>query len=221
MAPFDWNRFRSAPIVAILRGMAPERIGRLIEAIREGGLQTVEITMNSADAMTQLRLAVEIGRGELNIGAGTVTNLSRLTDALRAGASFVVTPAVQPEVIAACRRRGIPVFPGACSPTEIASAWEQGASMVKVFPAEALGPGYIAQIKRVMPEIPLLPTGGVDLSTLAAYRKAGADGFGIGSPLFNKAAIEAGDWSTIVRRCREFREALDVLPPASDGDKAT
>jgi 2-dehydro-3-deoxyphosphogluconate aldolase/(4S)-4-hydroxy-2-oxoglutarate aldolase len=216
---FDWEGFRAVPVVAILRGLAPERVGHLVHAIRDGGLTTVEITMNSAEAGQQIRRAREAAGSDLNVGAGTVTSVARLNEALRAGASFIVTPAVQPEVIAACQRRGIPIIPGACTPTEVVRAWEQGASMVKVFPAETLGPRYIAHLKRLLPEIPLLPTGGVNLTTMAAYREAGADGFGVGSPLFDKCALEAEDWEAVARRCRAFRDAAGA--PADEKGSQT
>ena len=141
------------------------------------------------------------------IGAGTVLNLELLEKALDAGASFIVTPIVNTDVIIKCVTHKIPVFPGAYSPTEVLQAWELGATMVKVFPAETLGPEYIKAIKAPLPLVKLMPTGGVDLKTLAAYRKAGADGFGVGSPLFDRARVEAGDWNWIETQCRAFVEA--------------
>jgi 2-dehydro-3-deoxyphosphogluconate aldolase/(4S)-4-hydroxy-2-oxoglutarate aldolase len=145
------------------------------------------------------------------IGAGTVLNLELLEKALAAGAAFTVTPVVNVDVIAECVRRKIPVFPGAYSPTEILRAWELGATMVKVFPAETLGPSYIKAIKAPLPQMKLMPTGGVDLKTLAAYKKAGADGFGVGGPLFDRARVEAGDWNWIEAQCRAFVETYNSL----------
>jgi 2-dehydro-3-deoxyphosphogluconate aldolase/(4S)-4-hydroxy-2-oxoglutarate aldolase len=143
------------------------------------------------------------------IGAGTVLNLELLQRALAAGATFIVTPVVNVEVIEECVRRKIPVFPGAYSPTEIMRAWELGATMVKVFPAETLGPSYVKAIKAPLPQVKLMPTGGVDLKTLGAYKKAGADGFGVGGPLFDRARVEAGDWNWIETQCRAFVKAYN------------
>jgi 2-dehydro-3-deoxyphosphogluconate aldolase/(4S)-4-hydroxy-2-oxoglutarate aldolase len=106
----------------------------------------------------------------------------------------------------ACRQRNVPVFPGALSSTEIALAWELGANRVKVFPADALGPPGLAQLKASLPSIQMLPTGGVDLTSIPPYLAAGADGFGVGSPLFDRQRVEAGDWAWITARCRAFRE---------------
>jgi 2-dehydro-3-deoxyphosphogluconate aldolase/(4S)-4-hydroxy-2-oxoglutarate aldolase len=168
--------------------------------------------MNTPDAVRQLREAALVAEGRLNVGAGTVTNLTILDQALAARASFVVTPTIEPKVVTACARHKIPVFPGALSPTEIVRAWELGATMVKVFPAESVGPGYIRALKAPLPDIKLVPTGGVDLKTLPDFVKAGADAFGIGSPLFNRQRIESGDWMWVETQCREFaaayREAL-------------
>ncbi len=172
-----------------------------------GGLRNIEITLNTADAAGQIREALALAEGRLNIGAGTVINVELLDQALAAGASFVVTPTVEPKVITECANRKIPVFPGAFSPTEIVRAWDLGAMMVKVFPAECVGPSYIRALKAPLPHIKLLPTGGVDLKTLPDFLKAGADGFGIGGPLFDRQRVQSGDWTWIEAQCRAFAEA--------------
>jgi 2-dehydro-3-deoxyphosphogluconate aldolase/(4S)-4-hydroxy-2-oxoglutarate aldolase len=179
----------------------------MVGAAMRGGLRNLEITMGPAETPQQIREARAIAGNQMCIGAGTVLNLDLLEKALDAGATFIVTPIVNLDVIEECVRRKIPVFPGAYSPTEIWRAWELGATMVKVFPAETLGPGYIKAIKAPLPQVKLMPTGGVDLKTLEAYRKAGADGFGVGSPLFDRARVEAGDWNWIESQCRAFVEA--------------
>lgn len=205
-AAFSWALFQELPIVGILRGFRLEQVTELVRAARRGGLRNLEITMNTPDAGQQLREAVSVAEGQLNIGAGTVINLDLLEQALGAGASFVVTPTVEPRIITKCANQKIPVFPGAFSPTEIVRAWELGAAMVKVFPAETVGPGYVRALKAPLPHIKLLPTGGVDLKTLPDFVKAGADGFGIGSPLFARQRIESGDWTWVEAQCRAFAE---------------
>jgi 2-dehydro-3-deoxyphosphogluconate aldolase/(4S)-4-hydroxy-2-oxoglutarate aldolase len=195
------------PIVGILRGFATSRVVQIVQAALRGGLRNLEITMGSARTPQQIREARAISGNRMCIGAGTVTSLQLLKEALNAGASFIVTPVVNADVIIHCVTRKIPVFPGAYSPTEILHAWELGATMVKVFPAETLGPSYIESIKAPLPQVKLMPTGGVDLRTLTAYKKAGADGFGVGRPLFDRARVEAGDWNWIEAQCRAFVEA--------------
>jgi 2-dehydro-3-deoxyphosphogluconate aldolase/(4S)-4-hydroxy-2-oxoglutarate aldolase len=206
-APFSQALFQELPIVGILRGFTPAQTTEIVRAAIGGGLRNIEITMNTPDAARQLREAATIAEGQLNIGAGTVINLELLDQALAAGAAFIVTPTVEPKVVVECVKRKIPVFPGALSPTEIVRAWDLGAMMVKVFPAESVGPGYIRALKAPLPHIKLLPTGGVDLTTLREFLKAGADGFGIGSPLFDRQRVQSCDWTWVEAQCRAFMEA--------------
>ena len=205
-AAFSRELFQELPIVGILRGFTLGQMTELVRAALRGGLRNIEITMNTPDAARQLREAVTVAEGQLNIGAGTVINLELLDQALVSGASFVVTPSVEPKVITECANQKIPIFPGAFSPTEVVHAWELGAMMVKIFPAECVGPGYIRALKAPLPHIKLLPTGGVDLKTLPDFLKAGADGFGIGSPLFDRQRVEACDWTWVEAQCRAFAE---------------
>jgi 2-dehydro-3-deoxyphosphogluconate aldolase/(4S)-4-hydroxy-2-oxoglutarate aldolase len=197
------------PIVGILRGFPTAHVVQIVRASARGGLRNLEITMGPAETPEQIREARALAGEKMCIGAGTVLNLDLLDRALAAGASFIVTPMVNIDVIAECVQRKIPVFPGAYSPTEILRAWDLGATMVKVFPAETLGPGYIKSIKAPLPQVKLMPTGGVDLKTIGAYKKAGADGFGIGGPLFDRPHIEAGDWIWVESQCRAFVEAYN------------
>ncbi len=204
---FSRALFQELPIIGILRGFTLGQMTEIVRAAVRGGLRNIEITMNTPDAARQLREAVTVAEGRLNIGAGTVINLELLDQALGAGAAFVVTPTVEPTVITKCVNQKVPVFPGAFSPTEIVRAWELGAMMVKVFPAECVGPSYIRALKAPLPHIKLLPTGGVDLKSLPAFLKAGADGFGMGSPLFGRQRVESCDWTWIEAQCRAFGEA--------------
>ncbi len=205
---FSTELFQQVPVVGILRGFDPDLMCGLVGAVRRGGLTNLEVTMNSPAASEQIAIAVREAGGSLNVGAGTVTSLPLLEQALAAGAQFIVTPTVTEPVIGECVRRGIPVFPGAFSPTEIYRAWELGATMVKLFPAEKLGPSFVRGIKGPLPQIKLMPTGGVDLKTLEAYWKAGAEGFGIGGPLFDPARVGNRDWSWVEQRAKAFVEAF-------------
>lgn len=212
---FNLSLFAALPVVGIMRGFSDAQVEQIVNAAVRGGLKNLEITMNSPNAPDQIRRAVEMVEGRMNIGAGTVLNLELLERALQAGASFIVTPTVAEMVITGCVSEKIPVFPGAFSPTEIVTAWDLGATMVKIFPAETVGPGYIRALKAPLPHVKLLPTGGVDLKTLPDFIKAGADGFGVGSPLFNPDRVKSGDWAWIEEQCRTFAATYSAAFPSS------
>lgn len=201
---FSLETFAHVPLVGILRGFALETTAKLVEAALRGGLRNVEVTMNTPGAVEQIRLARELAAGRANVGAGTVCALPQLEAALAAGASFIVTPVVAEDVIVACARRGVPVFPGALTPTEIHRAWELGASMVKLFPADCFGPNYLKAVKAPLDGVKLMPTGGVTLENLGLYRQAGADAFGLGSPLFDSRQVAAHNWDWIAAQAERF-----------------
>ncbi len=221
---FSWDLFAKAPIVGIVRGLSRADISAILPLYRDAGLTTIEITMNTPDAEALIRYALDHRTGPggepryagagpdggLNIGAGTVCTMADLEKALAAGAQFIVAPIVSRPVIEACVQRGIPIFPGAFTPTEIYEAWSMGAAMVKVFPATSLGPGYVRDVKAPLNQIKLLPTGGVTLANLADFMRAGADGVGIGSQLFDRALIQARDWTGLTAHFREFVKQLSV-----------
>ncbi|MFO1498240.1 MAG: bifunctional 4-hydroxy-2-oxoglutarate aldolase/2-dehydro-3-deoxy-phosphogluconate aldolase [Verrucomicrobiota bacterium] len=214
MGSFSRERFESLPIVGILRGLPDACLGPLLDVVCRAGLTNIEITMNTVGAANQIRSACQLAGGRLNIGAGTVTDVERLEEALGAGASFIVTPTIVEPVLKQCAQAKIPVFPGAFSPTEILRAWDLGAAMVKVFPADAIGVGGIEALTEAMPELRLMPTGGVDVDTLAAFARAGAAGYGIGSPLFPRPRLAAGDWAWLEDRSRAFVRAYHQAHPA-------
>jgi 2-dehydro-3-deoxyphosphogluconate aldolase/(4S)-4-hydroxy-2-oxoglutarate aldolase len=204
---FAKELFEKLPIVAILRGLALDKIAPVVEVVRDGGLTNLEITMNTPGALDQIREARAVASGTLNVGAGTVTTVRLLDHALAAGACFIVTPTVTVPVIERCAQQPVPVFPGAFSPAEVLHAWELGATVVKVFPADVLGPKYIQRLNALFPQVRLMPTGGVDLNTFGVYAKAAAAAFGIGSPLFRPERIAAADWNWLRGRCRAFVNA--------------
>jgi 2-dehydro-3-deoxyphosphogluconate aldolase/(4S)-4-hydroxy-2-oxoglutarate aldolase len=205
---FSWDLFHELPVVGILRGFRAVAVERLVEAALRGGLRNIEVTMDSEGAAELIRLARRVAGGAANVGAGTVLGLEDLRLAREAGAEFIVTPIVAPGVIEACRAERVPVIPGAFTPTEIHRAWELGADLVKVFPADQLGPAYVRSVKAPLPKVKLLPTGGVTVETLPAFKKAGADGFGVGSPLFAREKAESGDWAWVEAQARRFAEAF-------------
>ena len=205
---FSWELFHQAPIVGIIRHKAADDVNQILRVYREAGLTTVEITMNTPGAETIIQQALKQHPAGLNIGAGTVCSEDDLERALAAGAQFVVAPVVNKKVVKACVKKGVPVFPGAFTPSEIYKAWTLGASMVKVFPTTALGPAYIRDIKAPLPQIKLLPTGGITLENMTDFMKAGADGLGLGSSLFDKQMIQEKNWYGLQKHFQEFIKKL-------------
>ena len=204
---FSWDRFEDLPVVGILRGFAPEAVEQIVAASQRGGLRNIEITMNTPGAAGQIKQVRELAGDAMNVGAGTVCTLDDLDVAAAAGASFIVTPVLVPDVVREAKRRELVVIPGAFTPTEIHQAANLGADLVKVFPVDQLGPNYIKNILAPLPHLRLVPTGGVSVETLPAFRAAGAAGFGVGSPLFAKPRVDAGDWVWIEEQARRFVEA--------------
>jgi len=180
-----------------VRGIDPDALDPLLESAIAGGLETLEITMNTPGAPELIAAACEYAEGRLMLGAGTVLSTDEFERAVDAGASFIVMPVQIDEVAAACVERGIPFFPGALTPQEIHNAWRAGASMVKVFPAKFFGPEYFAEIKGPFEQIPLLACGGISAETLPRYAQCGADAFAVGGSVFKTAWIEAGEYSKI------------------------
>ena len=203
---FSWELYSKAPLVGIIRGLSADVVSEILPVYREAGLTTIEITMNTPGAETMIQHALETNSNGLNIGAGTVCTKEDLERALEAGAQFIVTPIVNKKVIKACVKRGVPIFPGAFTPTEIYTAWSLGASMVKIYPATSLGPNYIKDIKAPMNQLKVIPTGGISLDNMAAYFKAGADGVGIGSHLFDKGLIQQNNWSGLKDHFHEYAQ---------------
>lgn len=192
-------------VMAIVRTRHTAVIPDLVRTLVEGGLTMVEIALASPDTLDGVRATRRLGITELILGVGTVLTAEEGRSALQAGASFLVSPAVIPEVITDATSRGIAIFPGAYTPTEILSAANAGAVAVKVFPASVGGPQYIAALEGPFPDIPLLPTGGVQLSDVRAYLEAGATAVAIGSPLVQDADI-TGDTAALRSRARKVAE---------------
>lgn len=209
MKPGVWSadRFGRMPLIGILRGLDHAMVEPAAHALADGGLVAIEITMNSPDACRQIELALACSGDRLGVGAGTVTSLGELDRAHAAGAAFIVTPAVVPEVIAECVRRKLPVFPGAFTPSEVHQAHRLGATMVKLFPANRLGPAYVRDLRGPFAAIPLLATGGITPEAIPEYVAAGAAGFGLGSPLLPAERIHSGDWEWVRNQAARFCSA--------------
>jgi len=204
----DLKAFRKKPLLGILRGITSSELQPLFETIVASGLQAVEITMNTKGATGLIKNAVMRYGKQLMIGAGTVLTLKDLKDALRAGATFIVSPVVVPPVIQYCARHKIPVFPGALVPQDIYKAWQAGATMVKVFPASCFGPDYFKEIKGPFPEVELLACGGVTPKNLPTYFRNGASAVAVGSSVFRKDWLAAKEFHLIRNRIQAYLKAL-------------
>ncbi len=207
---FSWKEFLRMPVVGILRNISPEEVAQILPLYLAAGLTSIEVTMNSAGAEDILRHAFAEYGNKLNIGAGTVCSLRDLDIALKAGSQFIVTPVTDEEIIGRCVEIGIPVFPGAFTPTEIFKAWKAGADLVKVFPATALQPQYIKDLKGPMNEIRLMPTGGIDMVMAIAWLKAGATAVGMGSGLFNRKFIRDKNWQALQLHFEALVNAINL-----------
>ena len=199
------SALRASGIVAVLRTENPRDLVAVSRALRDGGVLFVEITLTIPGAIDIIRDAVRQLKDEnLFIGAGTVLDVEMAQQALDAGAHFVVGPGYDPETVQLCNRRGVLVMPGAFTPGEVLNAWKGGADVVKIFPADLGGPDYIKAIKEPLPQIPLMPTKGGDLTTVGAYLKAGAIAMGVGGALANRKMIAEKDYAQIAENAGKF-----------------
>jgi 2-dehydro-3-deoxyphosphogluconate aldolase/(4S)-4-hydroxy-2-oxoglutarate aldolase len=196
------------PIIGIIRGAETKAVEGAVAAAVKGGIRSLEITLNRAEACEQIGEIKKRYGAEIELGAGTVLDPEAAARALDAGAEFIVTPALLPDVIAFCKERNVTVFPGAMTPSEVLSAHKAGADMVKVFPASILGAAYIKSLKGPFPDIRLMPTGGVTVERVQGYFQAGASALGVGSELFKKEWMEKGDWVAIELTARKYVEAV-------------
>lgn len=184
-------------IVSIIRAESGEQLVDVAKALYAGGIDVIEVTFTVPGVLDIISAVKQELGDRILLGAGTVLDTESARAAILAGAEFIVTPTVNPDVIQLCNRYGKMIMPGGMTPTEILTAWEAGADIVKVFPADVGGPGFLKAVHGPLPQIRLLPTGGVDLETLPAFMKAGACAVGLGSALVEKSAVEAGDMDRI------------------------
>jgi 2-dehydro-3-deoxyphosphogluconate aldolase / (4S)-4-hydroxy-2-oxoglutarate aldolase len=196
-------------LIPVVRAESADIAMRAIDAIREGGISVLEITMTVPGA---IRVIEEVARrfgDEAIVGAGTVLDSETARACMMAGAQFIVSPALDLDTISSCRRYSVTVMPGAMTPSEVVTAWKSGADFVKVFPANAVGgPSYIKALKAPLPQIQLVPTGGVSLKTAADFIKAGAAALGVGADLVDTAALRSGEDKIVTARARQFIEIV-------------
>jgi 2-dehydro-3-deoxyphosphogluconate aldolase/(4S)-4-hydroxy-2-oxoglutarate aldolase len=197
-------------VVAVIRLQDPSKLSRVIDALAAGGVRALEVTMTVPGAIGLIEQIARSMPDGFVLGAGTILDPETARLAILSGARFIVGPVFNPAVIALGHRYDVAVMPGCLTPTEVLAAWEAGADVVKIFPATALGPGYFKDIHGPLPQVRLMPTGGVTLENAGEWIAAGAVAIGVGTSLVDRAAIAAGDYAAITARSARFIEAVSA-----------
>ena len=198
------NLIHETGIIAIMRASSSEQLIAAAAAIKQGGVQVIEVTMTTPGALNVIQTATQQYGEKLLFGAGTVLDSETARAAILAGAGFVVAPTLNMEMVALCNRYSIPVAPGCYTPTEMLAAWEAGADMIKLFPADAGGPGFIKAVRAPLPQLNIVPVGGVNLNTAAEFIRKGAYALGVGTSLVNQNLLDSGDMAELTRRAEAF-----------------
>lgn len=195
-------------IAAVVRAESADLAFKAIEAALEGGVNVIEVTFTVPGAIDIIRQLASQGIEGLILGAGTVLSPEVASDAVDAGAQFLVSPSTKIATIDMAKAKGVPIFPGALTPTEVITAWEAGGDIVKIFPANTMGPSYLKDLHGPFPQVPFMPTGGVDLNTARTWLEAGAVALGVGGALIDKKLMKEGNFAEITSRARRFREIV-------------
>ena len=195
---------RSTGVIAIMRAQSSEQLIAAADAIKAGGVRAIEVTMTTPGALDVIAKASARYGQDVLFGAGSVLDPETARAAILAGAGFVVAPTLHLGVVALCNRYSIPVMPGCYTPTEMLTAWEAGADMIKLFPASVGGPALIKAIRAPLPQLEIVPVGGVNLDTAAPFIANGAAALGVGSSLVNQKLLDAGDMGELTRRAEAF-----------------
>jgi 2-dehydro-3-deoxyphosphogluconate aldolase / (4S)-4-hydroxy-2-oxoglutarate aldolase len=208
--PSDHNlqRVLDRVIVAVIRAESPDLLVDVAEALLAGGVEVMEVTFTVPRAARVIEKVADKLGSRVLLGAGTVLDPETARVAFLAGAEFIVSPAVNVEVIEMCRRYSKLVMPGAFTPTEVVTAWQAGADIVKIFPSDLVGPKYLKLLHGPLPHVRLMPTGGVNLDTASEFLAAGACALGVGSALVDQKALAAKDLKTIESLARQFVEVV-------------
>ena len=202
-------------IVAVIRAESPDLLVDVAEALLAGGVEVMEVTFTVPRAARVIEKVADKLGDRILLGAGTVLDAETARTAFLAGAEFIVSPTVNTDVIAMCRRYSKLAMPGAFTPTEVVAAWQAGADIVKIFPSDLVGPKYLKLLHGPLPHIRLMPTGGVNLNTAADFLAAGACAVGVGSALVDQQAIAAGDLKKIESLARQFVEVVRAARSSS------
>jgi 2-dehydro-3-deoxyphosphogluconate aldolase/(4S)-4-hydroxy-2-oxoglutarate aldolase len=202
------QRILDTVVVAVLRATSGEQLVDVAQALLAGGVQVMEVTFTVPQAHKVIEKVADALGDKIVLGAGTVLDTETARAALLAGAEFIVSPTVNLDVIRLCKRYSKLIMPGALTPTEVLTAWETGADVVKIFPSDITGPKYLKALHGPLPHVRLMPTGGVNLETAADFLKAGAVALGIGTSLVDPKAVAAGEWHSIEALARQYVEIV-------------
>jgi 2-dehydro-3-deoxyphosphogluconate aldolase/(4S)-4-hydroxy-2-oxoglutarate aldolase len=202
------NLIRETGIIAIMRAQRSDQLLAAAEAIRLGGVSVIEVTMTTPDALGVIESAATRFGREVLFGAGSVLDAKMARSAILSGAGFIVAPTLDLEVIKVCQRCSVPVIPGCFSSTEMLTAWQAGAEMVKLFPASLGGPGMLKAILAPLPQLEIVPVGGVNLTNAAEFIRKGAAALGVGSNLINQQLLDEGDMDALTGRAAAFIAAI-------------
>lgn len=211
------SRIVDCGVVAVMRAPKGELLADVAEALAAGGVEAVEVTFTVPEAHRVLEKVAQRLGDRIVLGAGTVLDPETARIALLSGAQFIVSPTVSLPTIELCRRYSKPILPGALTPTEVLTAWQAGADIVKIFPSELTGPGYIKALRAPLPQVRMMPTGGVNLQTAADFLRAGACALGIGGSLVESKAVANGDMKRIESLARQYIEIVRATRAEAKG----
>lgn len=197
--------------VAVIRLADSSKLIKVAEAIYKGGVSAIEITMTVPDAINVIKIACKEIGSYMNVGVGSVLNSETAKKAIHAGANYVVSPIFKKEIVETAHANGVPAMPGAFTPTEIQTAFEAGADIVKVFPADVVGMAFFKGILAPMPHLKLMPTGGVSLTNAGDWLKSGACAVGVGSALLDKKAIESGNYQVLTENAKILMSSINKV----------
>ena len=205
------SQILTCKIVAIIRGAAPQNVVEIAEALHEGGVQCLEITLNSPNALQVIESIATKMEGRILVGAGTVLNATEAANAITAGAKFIISPITNIETIGKTKQLGAVSIPGAFTPTEIFTAYSGGGDIIKVFPGSS-GPGFIKEVLAPLPHIPLMPTGGINLGNIHEFKNAGAVAFGVGKSLVDtNQKVTDAYLDEIIKNAQRFIQAINKV----------
>jgi len=203
------EKIRQSKVIPVIRNATLDNIISIVQSLQKGGIEAIEVTAETPKFLEVLKKAKDNFEGEILVGVGTVLDPETARLAIMAGADFVVTPTYNPEVIKVCNRYGILTISGAFTPTEILSAYENGAKIIKVFPAGVIGPKYIKNIKGPLPHIPLMVTGGIDIDEVKSYLDIGCVAVGLGSGLVNTQKLNSSeDFAELKEKTKSLMEKI-------------
>lgn len=204
------NLIRETGVIAIMRAQSSDQLIAAAKAIQTGGVRVIEVTMTTPGALDVIAEATDTLDESVLFGAGSVLDAETARAAILAGAGFIVGPTLDLDVIKLCNRYSVPVVPGCFTPTEALTAWQAGADMVKLFPASFGGPDLVKAILAPLPQLEVVPVGGVNLDTAAEFIRKGAAALGVGSSLINQKLLDAGDMAELTRRATAFIEQVQL-----------